>query len=342
MQIDDIKKYLDKKTFDILLEANKHSEELTGKSREIINRQLTSFKIPLDEICVVAVGSIGRGEALYASDLDIIPVLKNPEYLTAYKKIDKELRRNLSNEIELKVSKGSNLTKAINISSLSDPETIGGDKDNNSDLTRRILILTEGVQIGGEFELDQIKSNILGTYAGSERTRGRHVLSLCNDIARYYRTLCIDYKCKVDVEEKSWAPRNLKLRHSRKLWYFSCMLSLTTIARNNPKGTEGDYEKEIIKAFKYKPILRLMTTIDNNKKHYFAALLKYYARFLDFMSDQKRREKIKAVTFEDKNDYMLPYLQMKLNSDLLHAEIMKIVDRIDRYRRQKIYDWFLL
>jgi hypothetical protein len=89
--------------------------------------------------------------------------------------------------------------------------------------------------VSGSLEIEAIRRRILEAYA-EERTSGRHVLSFCNDIARYYNTLCIEYKAKIDEEGKDWCTRNMKLRHSRKLWYFSNILSIVNVSEAHPLG----------------------------------------------------------------------------------------------------------
>src|SRR5208283_74472 len=126
--------------------------------------------------------------------LDIIPVLKSNETSARFATHDKDIRALLHDNLEIKVSKGDDLTRFAEIGEFTDPDTIGGDKDDSTRLTKRILVLTEGRQAGGNYSLQEIRRQILCAYAGAERTRGRHVLSFCNDVARYYRTLCIEYK----------------------------------------------------------------------------------------------------------------------------------------------------
>jgi len=127
MSIEILREYLDEKTYNILHEANKFCSDLISQSKSIIKNLLTVEGVSLSDICFVAVGSIGRGEALYASDVDIIPVLKDNRAFNVYETKDAQFRINLSKKLGLPVSKGTNLTKCIDVDSLSDPETIGGD-----------------------------------------------------------------------------------------------------------------------------------------------------------------------------------------------------------------------
>lgn len=158
-----------KKTFD---GASKFSGDLLDKSIQITNELLSDIdEVTIDDICFVAVGSVGRDEALPASDLDLIPVCTSDEVLDRYRPHDGFVRKSLGDKLEIKISAGSNLTKAISLDSLLDPDTIGGSKDNSRALTRRILVLTEGKRAGGQLPLRDIRAKLLDAYAGSERTR---------------------------------------------------------------------------------------------------------------------------------------------------------------------------
>ena len=213
-------KYLRPRSHEIFAKATAHSKKLIVGAEEATTAYLLEKKFDLGAVCFVSVGSVGRHEALDCSDLDFIPILANNEALVAFAPFDQEIRQRVRSLLKVSVSQGEDLTKATTVQELTDPDSIGGTKDDSGALTKRILIMTESKQIAGKLKLPEIRKAILECYSNPERTSGRHVLALCNDIARYYRTLCIEYKAKVDVEDKDWCTRNMKLRHSRKLWYF--------------------------------------------------------------------------------------------------------------------------
>jgi hypothetical protein len=96
---------------------------------------------------------------------------------------------------------------------------IGGRLDSNESLTYRALLLTEGAWLAGAGR--GTKHAVFRAYADATISRGRFLTSLGNDLHRYYRTLCMDYRHKVEELDKSWAIRVLKLRHSRKLWHLA-------------------------------------------------------------------------------------------------------------------------
>lgn len=290
----------------------------------------------------MAVGSVGRLEALEASDLDVIPILQDTKALEQYLNYDKKLRDLLAKKLNIKVSKGRYLTSPINIDNLIDPETIGGDNDDTSALTKRILILTESQHAGGELSAEEIRKKVLLAYAAPERTRGRHVLTLCNDIARYYRTLCIDYKSKIDVELKDWCTRNLKLRHSRKLWYFSSIMAISVISKDYPHGKEN-YIKKLLNAFSMPPCYRLIMAVDGWALNSLREILERFVWFLEFMSKKNHRDALAQIEHHNryKSDLNNPFPGLKMNSDIMHENMLKVLIAAPNDINRKIFDWFL-
>ena len=335
-----IKEY-SKKTFDA---ASEFCATLLKNSDRVITEFLDATgEVDINNICFVAVGSVGRDEALPESDLDLLPVCADEEVLECYERHDESIRESLHKALQIKVSRGSDLTRAISLESFSDPETIGGDKDNRSTLTQRLLVLTESRRAGGKLSLGNIRSKLLNAYANRERTSGSHVLSLCNDIGRYYRTLCIEYKAKVDVHEKDWCTRNMKLRHSRKFWYFSLIMSIVMLANTHLDG-QDDYKKGLLDAFELPPALRLVNSISDKHSQLTGKILDRFAWFLEFMSDGARREALSKIDHGDryKIDWNNPFPMLKLNSNALHSLISNLIQEQEAHVRQRIVDWFLL
>lgn len=65
------------RTYEVFLKAQKHCTDILNKTSIVVNDFLRKKGIREDDVCFVAVGSVGRLEALQASDLDFIPLLKN-------------------------------------------------------------------------------------------------------------------------------------------------------------------------------------------------------------------------------------------------------------------------
>jgi hypothetical protein len=338
-----IQPHLNSRSWAVLEKARQYCEKLLGEVRAIADAFLAGKKLTPEEVCCVVVGSVGRQEALEASDIDLIPVLRSAATLAAFQPHDKALRQEIKDNLKIKVSQGDDLTRCVSVEELIDPESIGGEKDGSSPLTKRILILTEGKQAGGNLPLNDVRQAVMKAYAGADRSRGRHVLSLCNDIARYYRTLCIEYKAKVDDPDKDWCTRNMKLRHSRKFWYFSCLMTIVCLADSNPQGDEP-YIDGLLSAFDKSPAQRLFNAVREEQRGNAGRITEPFAWFLEFMAVQVHREKLAQTAHDKRYEITLenPFPAVKFNSDRLHQEMLILIDSLPSHQRHRVLSWFLL
>ena len=338
-----IQAHVNGRAWAVLEKARQYCDKLLGEVRAVADAFLSGKGLTPEDVCCVVVGSVGRREALEASDIDLIPVLRPAAALAAFRPHDKALRQEIKDRLRIKVSQGHDLTKCASLDELTDPESIGGEKDNSSALTKRILMLTEGKQAGGKLPLNEVRQAVMKTYAGAERSRGRHVLSLCNDIARYYRTLCVEYKAKVDDPDKDWCTRNMKLRHSRKFWYFSCLLTIVTLADSNPQG-DDPYIAGLLEAFDKSPVQRLFNAVREEQRGNAGRITEPLAWFLGFMAAQAHRDKLTQIAHDKRYEMTLdnPFPAVKYNSDRLHQEMLLLIDSLPAYQRHRILSWFLL
>ncbi len=322
--------------------AKAHSDELVYRVEDVVSAFIKEHGLADGGLCFVLIGSVGRREALQASDIDFVPIAADEASLQRYAPLDQNLRSRIKDSLTTKVSKGEELTKPTTIGDLIAPESIGGDSDSSAQLTKRVLLLTESVQAGGKLSLRDIRSKLLDAYADQERTSGRHVLSLCNDISRYYKTLCIEYKSKIDEKQLDWCTRNVKLRHSRKLWFFANIMAVSALAEQYPQG-EDAFRIALLDAFEQPPIERLAQSIVGQRLA-LGRLLESYANFLDFMSREENRTALCKVDHEKRYEMILsnPFPSMKFNSDLIHAEIMAIMEELGLSTRSRIMGWFML
>ena len=319
--------------------------EIISSARDTIDQFGKDNSLDWADMCFIVVGSIGRNEALDASDMDIVPIARNEDALAAYRESDQSLRQVLRESLGLAVSRGFDLTEPSSVESLVEAESIGGSEDTSQKLTKRILVLTEGreIETPGPFRIENVCLEILEAYGSKERTRGRHALSLCNDIARYYRTLCVEYKTKADAEDADWCTRNLKLRHSRKMWYFANIVAIVNLAESFPQGDE-EYNDKLRQEFLRPPLERLGGALFEEQPIVTGRLLEAYAYFLEFMSNKDHRQALSVVKHEQRYKVSLdnPFPMMKFNSDLLHQHMVQIVNGLPLTKRQRIFDWFLL
>jgi Putative nucleotidyltransferase DUF294 len=144
-----LRKHVNAKAYTVFRNATSFCRGLIKQASRVSDACLAEHGVPARNVCVVAVGSLGRFEALQASDIDLIPVLADKEMIPGFEECDQALRRQLRDTLKINVSKGELLTKADAVSEFSAPTLIGGDSDEVKHLTKRILILTESVPIGG-------------------------------------------------------------------------------------------------------------------------------------------------------------------------------------------------
>lgn len=340
---DEIEKCVRERTLKILKRAEENSEKIVSKASAFVNDYVTAKMGGTEDICFAATGSVGRREALEASDLDLLPIARSNEVLEKWRPHDKALRAALTDALKIKVSKGDELTAPCSLPGLTSPQKIGGDQDCSAELTKRVLLITESVSVGGGMPMVEVRSALLDAYGNEDRTSGRHILSLCNDVARYYKTLCVEYIPRVMDPEKDWGTRNIKLRHSRKFWYFSTIMSMVTLADDYPQGDVA-FKQALLEAFAKSPADRLADAIVGTHRPGLGRLLEAYGNFLEFMSSKENREALAKVKHETR--YTMepgnPFLPMKLNSDLMHTEIMSIFEELGGSVRSRIVGWFML
>lgn len=109
---------------------------------------------------------------------------------------------------------------------------IGGEDDSNSNTTRRILLLLESKPLGRTEAWDRVLNNVLSRYLTEDhglwqKSKDRAVpLFLLNDIARYWRTMVVDFAYKQRARaNQGYGIRSIKLGLSRKLIYASGLLA---------------------------------------------------------------------------------------------------------------------
>ena len=255
-----------------------------------IRRALAALTIP-PALAVFAVGSLGRFESSAASDLDFAVVYSAG-------RVDADAAATLRHELaaHLRARGHDVLDKTFRAplelgALLGD---IGGEGDTNLHLTYRALLLTEGAWLANAAAAAEVTDAVFAAYAQGAISRGRFLSSLQNDLHRYYRTICVDYRFKVESAGKHWAIRYFKLRHARKLWHLA-NLALFCHAAQLP---DDERDVHLASELPRPPLQRLAAVLRaQGGLALVAELVRAYDGFLAALADPEIRRALDRVDY---------------------------------------------
>lgn len=176
-------------------------------------------------------------------------------------------------------------------------DRIGLDRDDNKNLTRRILLLLESQPLTGAAFYDRVRTELIGGYVNEwvrDRTVPRFFL---NDVVRYWRTICVDFAGKERERGGSgWGLRNAKLRNSRKVLFASGLLPLLLCE----KLGRADMARFLAEQFSAPATARiayafLVAGVPDSGARALAA----YDQFLAIIDDEERRAHLAGLRRED-------------------------------------------
>jgi hypothetical protein len=266
-----------------------------------------------DDTSIVVMGSLGREEFTAGSDIDwnlLVDGIADPNhhelFLDAQRKINEVAKKKVGREG----------TFDALVSSHDLIQRIGGEEDTNRNLTRRLLLLLESAPVGRPIARERVIKNILKRYLLDDRSfwrgttvHGHHIPHfLLNDIARFWRTMAVDFAYKLRTRSGAgWAIRNIKLRMSRKLLYisgllacFRCHLIFPEEARDSIYQEENlrlDVVEVVNNIFSDKP-LDIIAAIGMDQEHLFGTLAQFfgaYDEFLGVLSDESFRKHLESL-----------------------------------------------
>lgn len=333
--------------FPALLTAERHSSDVVTRLQAALNPS----DIPAsDYIAVIIVGSYGRGEASADSDFEWVTIYDDrhvaaEEAILAQAKLTQFFADHLGRE-RLSINKTFGQPTALSRLLTN----VGGEADSNRTLTYRMLALVEGLPLMRP-GFDRVIRGLATTY-GDTHTAGHRLLSLATDIARYWRTLRIDYKFKVDEQRKPWALRSVKLRSYRRIWYFSS--ALYSVAKgpridNSQRGKLFDpgVVAEFMAGMGGNPVRRFLTAIDTFELQspLARALLETYDRIHQLLGQPEVREELNRLTPENMDDSEW-FGELRQHCRHLHQLasdlVLQLPNDAPKFYRREVLEMFLL
>jgi len=300
--------------FPAIDKAYKHSANIVGLLRADLSDALEQSPLK-DRLTIVTTGSFGRREASTESDLDLFMFFDSDKSEDSLQQEKELIRSIVAKHIQKATGDTGTFGSDVVVSFAEMLQNLGGDKDFNSLLTRRMLFLLEGTWLYGEGRFKSYRTDLLNKYikAGDpERQISRFLL---NDIIRYYRTITTDFEFKVSENNKAWGLRNVKLRFSRKLLYFGGVIAVAETA------FDAQTEKnELIARILDKTVLERVQDIGCKNPHT-SEILGIYQHFLQTIECPKNRDVLESVTKENRADCSL-FLEMREKS----KDFSKVLD----------------
>ncbi|MFV8753211.1 hypothetical protein ACNOYE_21905 [Nannocystaceae bacterium ST9] len=282
------------------------------------------------DLAVFAFGSLGRFEASSQSDLDLAFLydgasISREQAEGRRREVVVALRSSLALPIPEKT-----FDQAIDLRALT--RNIGGRLDSNETLTYRALLLTEGAWLDDAQTGQAMKHAVFSAYADATISRGRFLGSLGNDLHRYYRTLCMDYRHKVEELDKSWAIRVVKLRHSRKLWHLANLALQCWLV----DAITDDQERDacLARRIGWPSLVRLHGALEHfGAPELGAEAFVCHDVFLAALAEVEVRDELAALEYERCDDSAV-YRGLRANAERLDEATADIVELLFRRCRR--------
>ena len=270
--------------------------------------------IPLDNRIVLVCGSFARREASEQSDVDFSMI---SEQQGASSDLLHCVQKAIAEIVPNGPSSGGVFGNEVGRDELL--RNIGGQDDDNANITHRVLILLEGDWLFNSAGLRDFRREILECYIRKEMTDHQLALFLLNDIIRYYRTVAVDYEFKTsgEMNSKPWAIRNIKLVFSRKLLYASGLFSIGMTADRT-----RDEKITILEDLFELPVIERMKKICGPSKT--EGVLASYNRFLEELETPEVRDMLISLTRKDRQN--ATFRRVKNEGHHFTRELLKLFE----------------
>lgn len=261
------------------------------RAREEADRQLQAMRaaareiIPEDAGIIVGVnGSIARREVTSGSDVDLFFLATGTD-AEAVRPVQEKFRERLRADNVKMPARGGVFEDPLTVNDLL--ANIGGDKDTNVFLTRRMLYLLEGEWLHYEEGFESVRERLISHYVSDALEDNKLCRYLLNDVIRYWRTICVDFEEKTAGGDKPRAIRLVKLRFARMMLYFG---GVAAIARTGDLSADAK-RAVLLKTFAMPPIERLTETFGEAEME---VPLAAYATFLNAINNEDIRAALES------------------------------------------------
>ena len=260
---------------EILDRANKKSESGLAKLRTAAKEMFGD-----DQSIIIGVnGSYARREVTSGSDVDVF-FLYDINCLEIVRAKQQKFHEEIRNLGLKSPAEGGVFHRPLPLGG----DTIGGQKDKNKHITRRMLLLLEGEWILNEKKFHNTRERLIRLYVQDTIEENHICLFLLNDIIRYWRTICVDYEHKVQKENKAKGIRLLKLRFSRMLLFVAGVLAVG----ETHKLKYEDKIKKLVELLGLPPYKRIQSILGDK----FTEALTMYTQFLQHIDNERVREEL--------------------------------------------------
>jgi hypothetical protein len=271
--------------------------------------------VTASDASIVVFGSLARFELTSGSDIDWTLLLDGPSD-PRHHHVSRKIASAVKHLAEKDVGREGTFGSLVSSHDL--VNYIGGEGDTNSNTTRRNLLLLESRSIGNDEAYNRVKRNLLQRYLSEDSGLWRQTVTnkvphfLLNDLARYWRTMTVDYAYKDRARGGAGIPlRNIKLGLSRKLIFVSGLLACYTCHLNfeDANAREKFYSQQntaglvakLHETLKLYPLELIASVLGAFPQHNFATkkLFDTYDRFLGLLLNEVTRDHLEKLHSDD-------------------------------------------
>jgi predicted nucleotidyltransferase len=270
--------------------------------------------ITASDASIVVFGSLARFELTSGSDIDWALLLDGPSDPRHH-----QVARKIGDAVKVLTDKdvGREGTFGGLISSHDLVNYIGGEVDTNSNMTRRNLLLLESRSVGNDEAYNRVKRNLLQRYLSEDSGLWRKEVKnklphfLLNDIARYWRTMTVDYAYKERMRGGAGIPlRNIKLGLSRKFIFVAGLLACYTCHLDFDDSQRDEFYAQqntaglvarLHETLQLTPLELAASILVRYPEHSVATkkLFDTYDQFLGMLLDSNTREHLETLHSDD-------------------------------------------